>query len=86
MMESIVGSVITGVLALVGIVVTNVMGNKEIEKKLEVNQAITNTKLDNLTDEVKNQHSQVQQIPVLAEKVKTLEIRVDDLSKSSKSS
>lgn len=83
MMESIIASIITGVLALVGIIVTNVMSNKEIEKKLEVNQAITNTKLDNLTDEVKNQHSQVQQIPVLAEKVKTLEIRLDDLTRSS---
>ena len=82
-MESVIASVITGVLALIGIVITNTMSNKEIEKKLEVNQAITNTKLDNLTDEVKNQHSQVQQIPVLAEKVKALEIKVDDIIKQS---
>lgn len=82
-MESVIASVITGVLALIGIVITNTMSNKEIEKKLEVNQAITNTKLDNLTDEVKNQHSQVLQIPVLAEKVKALELKVDDIIKQS---
>lgn len=82
-MESVIASVITGVLALIGIVITNTMSNKEIEKKLEVNQAITNTKLDNLTDEVKNQHSQVQQIPVLAEKVKALELKVNGIVKQS---
>ena len=81
-MESVIASVITGVLALIGIVITNTMSNKEIEKKLEVNQAITNTKLDNLTDEVKSHNSQVQQIPVLAEKVKALESKVEEISKN----
>ena len=81
-MEGIVASIITGVLALIGIVITNIMGNKEIEKKLEVNLAVTNTKLDNLTVEVKNHNSQVQQIPVLAEKVKTLESKVEEIAKN----
>ena len=81
-MESIKASVITGVLALIGIIVTNTMSNKEIEHKLEVNQAVTNTKLDNLTQEVKSHNAQVQQIPVLVEKVKMLETKVSNLEES----
>ena len=82
-MESIIASVVTGILALIGIIITNVMSNKEIEHKLEVNQAVTNTKLDNLTQEVKSHNTQVQQIPVLMEKVKSLEIKVQQLQESS---
>lgn len=82
-MESIIASVVTGILALIGIIITNVMSNKEIEHKLEVNQAVTNTKLDNLTQEVKSHNTQVQQIPVLMEKVKSLEIKVQQIQESS---
>lgn len=78
-MEGIIASVITSIIGLIGIVVTNVMSNKEIEHKLEVNQAITDTKLDNLTQEVKSHNTNVQQIPVLVEKVKNLESRMDHL-------
>ena len=82
-MESVRASVVTGVLALIGIIISNVMSNKEIEHKLEVNQAVTNTKLDNLTQEVKSHNTSVQQIPVLAEQVKHLDERVKHLEESS---
>lgn len=82
-MEGIIASVITSIIGLIGIVVTNVMSNKEIEHKLEVNQAITDTKLDSLTQEVKSHNSNVQQIPVLVEKVKTLEERIKRVEKES---
>lgn len=78
-MEGIIASVITSVLGLIGIVITNVMGNKQIEHKLEVNQAVMNTKLDNLAAQVKEHNSNVQMIPLLQEKVKSLEMRIDKL-------
>ena len=78
-MEGIIASVITSVIGLIGIVVSNIMSNKEIEHKLEVNQAITDTKLDNLTSEVKSHNTNVQQIPVLMEKVKNMEVRIEHL-------
>ena len=76
---SVLASLITGVLALIGIVITNMMSNKQIEHRLEINQAITDTKLDNLTREVKEHNSGVQQIPVLTEKINSLEGRVKAL-------
>lgn len=81
-MEGIIASIITSVIGLIGIITTNMMSNKQIEHKLEVNQAITDTKLDNLTQEVKNHNTNVQQIPVLMEKVKNLETKVEHLETS----
>lgn len=78
-MEGIIASIITGALALVGVIITNMMSNKEIEHKLEVSQAVTDTKLDALTKEVKEHNSNVQQVPVLMEKVKNLETRIEHL-------
>ena len=76
-MESVITSLITGGLALVGVIFTNVMSNQKIEHKLEVNQAITDTKLDNLSREVKEHNSNVQQVPVLIEKMNNLEMRIE---------
>jgi len=51
-------SIISGVLTLAGVILTNTKSNREIEHKLEVSQAITNTKLEDLTKQVEK-HNQV---------------------------
>lgn len=76
MLENILPSIITGVLALIGIIFTNIMSNKQIEHKLEVNQAEMNIKLDYITTQVEQHNTGIQQIPVLAEKVKNLEEKI----------
>ena len=76
---SVLASIITGVLALIGVVVTSTMSNRQLEHKLEINQAVTETKLDNLTKEVMEHNSGVQKIPVLEERVNTLEQRVSNV-------
>lgn len=83
-MEGIIASVITSLLGLVGIIITNMMSNKQIEHKLETNQAVINTKLDTLTAQVKEHNSNVQLVPVLDEKIKGLELRLDRLETEEK--
>lgn len=51
-------SIITGVLSLAGVILTNISGNRKIERQLEVSMAITNTKLEDLTKQVEK-HNQV---------------------------
>ena len=51
-------SVITGGLSLAGVILTNISGNRKIERQLEVSMAITNTKLEDLTKQVEK-HNQV---------------------------
>lgn len=55
---AIVVSIITGVLSLAGVIITNVNSNRKIERQLEVSMAITNTKLEDLTKQVEK-HNQV---------------------------
>lgn len=78
-MESILAAIITGSLALVGVVITNVSGNRSVRTKLERNQAVTDTKLEELTREVREHNNFARRMPVVEEKIKMLEHRVKHL-------
>lgn len=85
MLEHILPSLITGVLALIGIIFTNIMSNKQIEHKLEINQATMNVKLDSIAAQVEKHSEGIQQVPVLLEKIQNIERRLEVLeSKVSK--
>ena len=72
-------SVITGLLTLVGVIITNIGSNRKIEHKLEVSQAVTDTKLENLTQEVRRQTDFAIKIPVLEQRVAFVENDVKEL-------
>ena len=78
-MESIIGSIITGGLALVGVVFSNLSNNKKIENKLSTQQAVTDTKLEELTREVRAHNNFAQRVPVLEEQIKVANNRIKDL-------
>lgn len=80
-MESIITSVITGVLALVGVIISNIASNRKIEADLSRNQAVTDTKLEELTREVREHNSFAQRVPVLEEQIKVANHRIDDLER-----
>lgn len=73
MMESVVTAIITGGMALLGVIITNISSNKKIEQQLMTNQAVTNTKIEALTEEVKKHNSFGDRITRLETKVETLE-------------
>lgn len=72
-MAQIIPALITGGLALVGVIITNMMSNKKIETQLTTNQAVTDTKLDILTEEVKKHNTFGDRITKLETKVEILE-------------
>ena len=78
-MESIIGSTITGGLALVGVVFSNLSNNKKIENKLSTQQAVTDTKLEELTREVRAHNNFAQRVPVIEEQIKVANNRIKDL-------
>jgi uncharacterized membrane protein YecN with MAPEG domain len=80
-MEGIIASLITGGLALLGVIITNMMSNKKIEHQLDKQQAITDTKLEELTREVRVHNNFAQRIPVIEEQIKVVNHRVEDLEK-----
>ena len=78
-MEGIIASIITSVLALVGVIITNMKSNQAIENKLTVAQAVTDTKIDQLTEEVKKHNNFASRMPVVEEQIKVINHRLEDL-------
>ena len=80
-MEGVLAAVITGVLALTGVIITNISGNRSLQSKLEKAQAVTDTKLETLAREVRELGGFAHRVPVLEEKLKVLSHRIDALEK-----
>lgn len=58
-------SIIVGVLALVGVMATNSKANSKMQSDMKVSQAVTDTKLEALTTEVRLHNDFAQRIPTL---------------------
>lgn len=80
-MEAIIGALITGGLALVGVIITNLQSNKKIENKLTTAQAVTDCKIEELTREVREHNNFARRVPVLEEQMKVANHRISDLEK-----
>ena len=78
-MESIITALITGGLTLIGTVMTGSSGQKKTDHKLEMAQAVTDCKLDELTREVRMHNNFAQRVPVIEEQVKVINHRIADL-------
>ena len=76
-MESIVTAIIAGGLSLIGVIFSNLSANKKIETQLSTNQAVVNTKIDMLTEEVKKHNS-------FGDRITRMEVRLDNLEKGGK--
>ena len=80
-MEVILSAAITGVLSFLGVLFTNIASNRKIEHRLETEQAVTNTKIEELTREVRMHNNFAQRVPVLEEQIKVANHRIEDLEK-----
>lgn len=79
MSEGIVIAIITGVLTLIGTIITVIIGNNKSLAAMDKNQAVTDTKLDALTEEVKSHNNFAQRIPVIENQIQNLDTRVSKL-------
>lgn len=73
-MESIITAFVAGGLSLIGVIISNLSANKKIETQLSTNQAVVNTKIDMLTEEVKKHNS-------FGDRITRMEVRLDTLEK-----
>lgn len=78
-METIVVAIITGGLSLLGVIITSNRTTREVQTKLDMQQAVTETKLEELTREVREHNNFAQRVPVLEEQIKVANHRIADL-------
>lgn len=81
-MNDIIIAIITGVLSIVGIVLTNFNGNKKVENILETKQAVTDCKIDELTREVRKHNNFAERVPIVEEKISNINERVTNLERN----
>lgn len=74
-MNEIIVALITGGVTLVGVLISN-----------QKSQAVTDTKLEELTREVREHNGFAQKIPVMQEQIKVINHRIDDLEEINKNS
>jgi len=79
MSEAIIVALITGGMSLVGVVVTCLATAKKSEKAQAVAQAVTETKIDELTREVRAHNNFARRMPVVEEQIKVINHRISDL-------
>ena len=79
MSDTVISALITGGLTLAGVIITVWASNSKLQHKLDVSQAVTDTKLDELTREVRLHNNFAQRVPVLEEQVKVANHRISDL-------
>ena len=79
MTEAIIVALISGGLSLIGVVVTCMATAKKNENTLKISQAVTDTKIEELTREVRAHNNFAQRMPVVEEQIKVINHRIDDL-------
>lgn len=81
-MVSIAVSIITGVLTLIGVCVTAWASAKktrdDVTTKLQLAQAVTDEKIENLTREVRKHNGFAERLPKLEQKVEDLAVQMRD--------
>ncbi len=81
-MTDIIVAFITGGLALVGVIVSNLATARKMEANLSIAQAVTDTKIEELTREVRAHNNFAQRVPVMEEQIKVINHRVADLEEA----
>lgn len=79
MSEAVIVALITGGLSLAGVVITCMATAKKNETTMKVSQAVTDTKIQELTREVRLHNGFAQRLPVVEEQIKVINHRLDDL-------
>lgn len=79
MSESIVVALITGGLTLIGTALTVWAANRKTNENLKISQAVTDTKIEELTREVREHNNFAKRMPVVEEQIKVINHRLSDL-------
>ena len=81
MAEAVLAALITGGLSLAGVVLSNLLAARKPEAAMRINQAVTDTKLEELTREVREHNHFARRMPVVEEQIKVLDHRLRDLER-----
>lgn len=79
MSDAILVAIITGGLSLLGIIYSSGKSASKVGAKLDKQQAVIETKLNELTREVREHNNFARRVPVVEEQIKVINHRIEDL-------
>ena len=79
MTEGIIVAIISGAVTLAGVILSNMAAGRKTQSQIEIAQAVTDTKIDELTREVREHNNFAKRIPVVEEQIKGINHRISDL-------
>lgn len=83
MSEAITVAIITGGISLIGTIITVIATSRKTEQNMQIAQAVTDTKLETLTREVREHNNFARRMPVVEEQIKVINHRIEDLENKS---
>ena len=78
-MTEILVAIITGGMSLAGVVITSHSQRRRIAHQLQKSQAVTDTKIEELTREVREHNNYAMRVPILEEQMRVANHRIKDL-------
>lgn len=81
MNATVLASLITGLLSLAGVMLSNLLSDRRRENALRTAQAVTDEQLRQLTREVREHNNFARRMPVVEEQIKVINHRLEDLEK-----
>ena len=81
MNATVLASLITWLLSLAGVMLSNLLSDRRRENALRTAQAVTDEQLRQLTREVREHNNFARRMPVVEEQIKVINHRLEDLEK-----
>ena len=81
MSDTIIAVIITGVCSLLGTIITVLATSRKTQTDMAVRQAVTDEKIESLTQSVRQHNEFGRRIPVIEEKISNLDDRVGSLER-----
>ena len=81
-MNEIIVAIITGGLSLIGVLISNRSTVNKIQQQILVNQAVTDTKIEELTREVREHNNFAKRVPVMENEMNHLKDEIQQLEEN----
>ena len=81
-MNEIIVAIITGGLSLIGVLISNRSTTNKIRQQILVNQAVTDTKIEELTREVREHNNFAKRMPVVENEMNHLKDEIHQLEEN----
>ena len=78
---TVLASLITGLLSLAGVMLSNLLSDRRREAAQKIAQAVTDERLEELTREVRFHNNFARRMPVVEEQIKILQHSLEKLEK-----